>query len=96
MDMDRFLSLIRYGDEWQISRRLFHQEFNINTPMKFVKTQEKYVQSNLTHNCASHSNDILCSNALELIKEDPLSFEEHIKYFAAGFILEVPVQVLCW
>lgn len=38
------LSLMRYGDDWRLSRRLFHQEFNVNTPLKYKETQVKYAQ----------------------------------------------------
>lgn len=44
MGLGGILSVMRYGDDWRLSRRIFHQEFNVNTPLKFKEIQMKYAR----------------------------------------------------
>jgi len=41
MGVEQILTILRYGDDWRLSRRMFHQEFNSTTALKFQETQIK-------------------------------------------------------
>jgi len=36
--------VMKYGPDWRLSRRIFHQEFNLNTTSRFKERQTKYAQ----------------------------------------------------
>jgi len=42
MGIERILTLMRYGNEWRLGRRIFHQDFNSTTAAHFQDTQMKY------------------------------------------------------
>ena len=44
MGVGDILSLARYSPEWRLGRRIFHQEFNSNTSLKYVDIQKKYAR----------------------------------------------------
>ena len=45
MGVTDFLSAMKYGDRWRLSRRMFHQEFNSTTAWKVEAAQDKYSRS---------------------------------------------------
>jgi hypothetical protein len=44
MELGDILALMKYGEDWRLNRRVFHQEFNSHTFENFLGIQVKYAQ----------------------------------------------------
>lgn len=90
MGIQNVLSVMKYGDNWRLSRRMFHQQFNSTTADNFKDVQLMYSRyASVLFVCSGNSECLQIRAALKLIKDYPASFDRHVKYFASGIIMEV-------
>lgn len=45
MNMQQSVTTMKYGDRWRLTRRIYHQEFNLNSVTQYKGLQMKYAKS---------------------------------------------------